>query len=116
MLTNIMKYAAIVTLLVGMFWQLTPSPRSYLNFVIAAAAVFVLVQAVNLRKYGWVAAFVAIVCLFNPIVPLGFSFKAMMILQIMTVAVFAVSLQLLKTAPKLTIASIIETNPKTESL
>jgi hypothetical protein len=49
-------------------------------------------------------------------VPLGFSFKAMMILQIMTVAVFAVSLQLLKTAPKLTIASIIETNPKTESL
>src|SRR6185369_1598328 len=106
MLTTIMKYAAIVTLLVGMFWQLTPSPRSYLNFVIAAAAVFVLVQAVNLRKYGWVAAFVAIVCLFNP----------MMILQIMTVAVFAVSLQLLKTAPKLTIASIIETNPKTESL
>jgi hypothetical protein len=111
-----MKYVAIVMLLVGLFWQLTPSPRSYLNFVIAAAAVFVLVQAVNLRTYGWVAAFAAIVCLFNPVVPLGISFKAMMILQIMTAAVFAVSLQLLKTVPRLTIASIIETNPETESL
>ena len=116
MLTTIMKYVAIVTLLAGMFWQLSPSPRSYFNFVIAAAAVFVLVQAINLHKYWWVAALVAVICLFNPIVPIGFSFKAMVILQIMTAAVFAVSLQLLKTVPRLTIASIIETRAETESL
>jgi hypothetical protein len=39
-----------------------------------------------------------------------------MTLQIMATAVFAVSLQMLRTVPRLTIASIIETNPKTESL
>jgi len=39
-----------------------------------------------------------------------------MILQIMTAAVFAVSLQMLKTRPTLTIASITEANPTSESL
>jgi hypothetical protein len=111
-----MKYAAIVALLVGIFLQPAPNLRSYLNFVIAAGAVFVLMQAVNLRKYWWVAAFVAIICLFNPIKPIGFSFGTMMTLQFMAAAVFAISLQLLKTSPRLTIASIIEANPKTEAL
>ena len=116
MLTTIMKYVAIVTLVAGIFWQLPPNLRTYLNFVVAAGAVFVLVQAINLRKYQWAAALVVIVSLFNPIWPIGFSFGIMVALQIMTAAVFAVSLQMLKTSPRLTIASITEANPRTESL
>jgi uncharacterized protein DUF6804 len=116
MLTTIMKYVAIVTLVAGMFWQLPPNLRSYLNFVVAAGAVFVLVQAINLRKYRWAAALVVIVSLFNPIWPVGFSFGIMVALQIMTAAVFAVSLQMLKTSPRLTIASITDAKPRTESL
>ena len=116
MLTTTMKYAAISALLAGMFWRMAPNLRSYLDFVVAAGAVFVLVQASNLHKYLWAAAFVAIVCLFNPVRPIEFSFGTMVALQIMTAAVFAVSLQTLKTKHRLSIASIIEANPKTESL
>lgn len=116
MLTIIMKYAAIVTLLAGMFWQPAPNLRSYLDFVVAAGAVFALVQAINLRKYWWVAGFSAVIFLFNPIRPIAFSFATAVAMQIVTAAIFAVSLQMLRTSPRLTIASITEANPRTESL
>jgi hypothetical protein len=117
MLTTIMKYVAIATLLVGMFWWRIPANlRTYLDFAITAGAVFVLVQAVSLRKYWWVVAFVGITCLFNPIQPIGFSFGTLLALQLMSVALFAVSLRLLRTDPRMTIASITETHRRTESL
>jgi uncharacterized protein DUF6804 len=116
MLTTIMKYVAIATLLAGLFWQFVPNARIYLDLLVAAGAVFVLVQAISLRKYWWVVGFGAITLLFNPIRPLELSFRTMVALQVLTAAVFAVSLQLLKTSPRLTIASITEANPRTESL
>src|ERR1044071_2290110 len=114
MLTTTMKYIAIGALLASMFWQMAPNLRSDLDFVVAAGAVFVLVQAVNLHKYWWVAVFAVVLCLFNPIRPVAFSFGTLMTLQIMTAAVFAVSLQMLRTRPRLSIASITEANPKSE--
>jgi hypothetical protein len=117
MLTTIMKYVAIATLLVGMFWQRLPANlRTYFDFAVTAGAVFVLVQAVNLRKYWWVAAFVGITCIFNPIQPIGVSFETLVALQIMSAALFAVSLRLLRTSPRMTMASITKANPRTESL
>jgi len=116
MLTTIMKYLAIAMLLAGSFWRQSPNLRSYLDFVIAAGAAIVLVQAIDLHKYWWTAAFVVIVGVFNPIWPMTFSFGAMILLQIVTAAVFAASLQLLKTSPRLTIVSITESNPRTDSL
>lgn len=116
MLTTIMKYVAITTLLAGLFWQFVPSAKTYLDFLVTAGAVFVLVQAISLRKYWWVVGFSAITLLFSPIRPLEFSFGTMVVLQILTAAVFAVSLQLLKTSPRLTSASITEVNPRMESL
>ncbi len=115
-LTTIMKCAAIVALLAGMFWQPSPNLRSYLDFVVAAGAGFVLVQAIHVRKFWWATAFAVVIVLFNPIQSIAFSFGFMLALQILTAAVFAVSLQLLKTSPRLTIASITEANPRTESL
>ncbi len=116
MLTGIMKCAAIVALLVGMFWQPSPNLRSYLDFVVAAGAAFALVQAINLRKYWWAVGFVAVIFLFNPIWPIGFSFAFTVAVQIVTAVVFAVSLQILKTNPRLTIDSITQANPRTEAL
>jgi hypothetical protein len=90
MLTTIMKYIVIVTLLASVFLQLTPNLRSYLDFVVAAGAVFVAVQAINLRKYLWVGAIVVIVFLFNPFWSIGFSLRTMVPLQIMAAAAFSV--------------------------
>ena len=116
MLTTIMKYVAMVTLLAGIFWQPTSNLRSYLDFGVAAGAVFVLIQAIHLRKYWWVGTFGLVFFLFNPFWTIGFSFGVMVALQIVTAAVFAVSLQALKTSPRLTLASITEATPRTESL
>jgi hypothetical protein len=116
MLTGIMKCAAIVALLAGMFWQPSPNLRSYLDFVVAAGAAFVLVQAIHLRKFWWAAAFALVLVVFNPIQSVGFPFPVMLALQIVAAAAFAVSLQILKTNPRLTIDSINEANPRTEAL
>lgn len=116
MLTTIMKYVAIVALLTGMFWRLPPNLRSYLDFVITAAAVFVLVQSVNFRKYVWAAIFLLLACVFNPVQPIGFSFSVLIALQVISATLFGVSLVALRTTPRMTIASIIQANPRTQSL
>jgi hypothetical protein len=116
MLTTIMKYVAIAALLVGIFWRLSPNLRIYLDFVIAAGALFVLVQAASLRKYWWIVAFLTIACLFNPIQAVRFSSEVLVTVQVMSVALFAISLHLLRTNPRMTIASITEGNPRSESL
>jgi len=116
MLTTVMKYVAIATLVTGMFWRLPPNLRSYLDFVITAAAVFVLVQAVSFRKYAWAAIFVLVACVFNPVQPIGFSFSALLALQVISATLFGVSLVAVRTSPRMTIASIIQANPRTESL
>jgi hypothetical protein len=116
MFTTIMKYIAILTLLATMFWEMTPNLQSYPDFIIATAAVFVLVQAVSLRKYWWMAAFVTILLLFNPIRSVELPFRTMIALQILTAALFAVSLHMLKSHPRMTTASITEARPKTEPL
>src|SRR5436309_14028490 len=89
---------------------------TYLDFAITAGAVFVLVQALNLRKYWWVAGFVGITCLFNPIQPIGFSFETLVALEVMSAALFAVLLHLLRMSARMTIASITEHIPITVSL
>lgn len=116
MLTTIMKYVVIATSIAGTFWRPAPDPRSYLDFVIAAGGVFVLVQAVSLRKYWWAAVFAAVICLFNPIQPIGLSVGGVMALRLMSAALFAASLLALRSGPRMTIASITEANPQTESL
>ena len=116
MLTTTMKYVAVVMLVVSLFWYLPANLRSYLDFVITAAAVFALVQAVNLRKYAWGAAFVAVAWVFNPIHPIRFSSAVLVAIQVISASLFAVSLQLLRTNPRMTIASITDANPRTESL
>jgi hypothetical protein len=111
-----MKYAAIVTLLAGLCLGSVPNGRTYGAFIVAAAATLVLVQALDLRHYWWAASFGAIALVFNPVRLVEFSFKPTVALQVLTAVVFAVSLQLLRTSPRLTIASITDADPRTESL
>jgi hypothetical protein len=115
MLTTILKYVAMAALLTGMFW-LPANLRSYLDFVITAAAVLVLVQAVNFRKYAWAAIFVLVACVFNPVQPIGFSFSVLVALRVISATLFAVSLVAVRTSPRMTIASITQANPRTQSL
>jgi|SRR6185312_6475069 hypothetical protein len=116
MFTTTMKWAAVAALVIGIFWRMSFDHLSYLNFAITLAAALVVVQAASLRQYWWVVSFVAIACLFNPILPIEFSSTIMVGLQVISAAIFAVSLIFLHTTPTMTIDSITGANPKTESL
>ena len=116
MLTKIMKWTAIAALLVGLFWHPFAENRRLLEFAVLLGTVAVLVQAVRAGKYVWIGLFVAIACVFNPIRPLDVSPSVFLLLDALTLVLFMVSLRALETQPKMSIASITDRTPGSESL
>ena len=116
MLTKILKLTAIAVLVGGLFWRPFVDYRTFLQFVVSAAAVAVLVQAAHMRQYLWMSLFGVAACLFNPVSPIGFSDQIFIVLNTLTVLLFFFSLQLLKPKPRLSIASITDRMPGSESL
>jgi hypothetical protein len=121
MLTTLMKWIASAALLgilsLSIFLRLQP-PEVFavLRFVVAAGAAVVMFQAAAMSEYRWMFAFGAVACMFNPVVPIGFSAAPAMAVNMLTLLLFGLSLRLLKTPPRLTIASITDAAPGSESL
>jgi hypothetical protein len=121
MLTKFMKWIASAALLGGLVLLGFPGPyalgyQAALLILIPAAATVVIFQAASLREYRWVVAFGVVACLFNPLVPLGFSAGPSLVVNMLALILFALSLKLLKTPPRLSIASITDRMPGSESL
>jgi hypothetical protein len=118
MLTNIMKWISISALLLAAaFWHSAANYQVLLDFVVCMGAVVVLMQAVRVREYRWAAGFVAIALLFNPVVPFwGAPGVLPLLIVVVCVVPFAISLFKLKTQPILSMASITDRNPGSESL
>jgi len=121
MLTTFMKWIAGAALLANLslpiFLGLQPPELfAVLRFLVAAGAAVVVFQAAAMSEYRWMFAFGAVACVFNPVVPIGFSAGVAMVLNISTLLLFGFSLRLLKTPPRLTIASITDRTPGSESL
>ena len=83
---------------------------------VLAGAVAVLVQAVRASKYVWIGLFVVVACTFNPIPPISLSPSLFLVLDALTLVLFMVSLRGLGTKPRLSIASITDRTPGSESL
>jgi hypothetical protein len=115
MLTKYTKWAAMVALLGCLLWPMFAS-RAMLPFAVAAAAVVVLVQAAKMGEYRWVAAFVVVACVFNPVVPVEFPRFVAVILDGITILLFGLSVLMLKTPPRFSIPSITDRMPGSESL
>jgi hypothetical protein len=121
MLTKFMKWIASAALLGGLLLAAVPGRYALgyhvgLLIVIPAAATTVIFQAAFLREYRWVAAFGVVAFLFNPVVPLGFSAAPSLVVNTLALILFALSLKLLKTPPRLSIVSITDRMPGSESL
>jgi hypothetical protein len=115
MLTKIMKWASIaVLLLVGL--RLAKSYQGLWEMVVCVSALLVVAQAVRAAKYFWAAGFLAIVVLFNPVAPIVLSAKILLWLNWVCLAAFLVSLAVLKRSPTLSIPSITNRTPRSESL
>jgi hypothetical protein len=116
--TQMMKWVSIAALLVAVaFWNSAANYQAGLNLVVSVAAALVLIQAFQVRKYRWAACFLAIALLFNPAVPIvrlagsvGFA------LAVLSIAPFAISLIALRPRPLLSIPSITDRTPGSQSL
>jgi hypothetical protein len=113
-----MKWISSAALLTAtVFWGVALNYALLLTVVVFLGAIVVLQQAVSERKYVWAAGFAAIAIVFNPAAPLfqasGDWFR---VTALVCTAVFAISLIALKARPVLSIASITDRNPGSESL
>jgi hypothetical protein len=116
MLTKIMKWIAMAALLVALFWHPFAENRRLLQLAVLGGAIAVLVQAVRARNYVWLGLFVAIAWIFNPIRPVVVSPSIFLLVDMLTLLLFMVSLRALRTRTRLSIASITDRTPGSESL
>ena len=113
-----MKWISIAMLLMAMlFWSPSPLFQVALALVVTVGAVLVLIQAWQAKKYGWAAGFLAVAILFNPALPpvriggiIGF------FLVLLAIAPFAASLVALRPQRLLSIPSITDRTPGSQSL
>ena len=118
MYIQMMKWVSVAALLVVVvFWHSAANYQWELSLVVSVAAVVVLAQAFQAKKYRWAACFLTIALLFNPAVPvfrfaggLGFA------LVVVSIALFSVSLIALKPLPLLSIPSITDRTPGSQPL
>jgi hypothetical protein len=115
MFAKIIKAVAAAGLLTALFWK-SPNYTTLLSFFVCVAALVVVGQAIQSRNPIWIAIFLAVCALFNPVFPVAMSRNVYLITNIICAALFASSLALLKTMPRMSIVSITDRTPGSESL
>jgi Family of unknown function (DUF6804) len=117
--TKMMKWISIAALLLlsVLSWNSTSDYRTVLAaLAVCAGAVVVLVQSGSRGKYTWAAVFLAIGVLFNPVVPIALPRTWFVVLDLLCMVLFVWSLAALRTQTRLSIASITDRTPGSESL
>lgn len=115
MFAKIIKSVAAVGLLIALFSK-SSNYATLLSFFVCVAALVVVGQAIQSRNPIWIVIFVAICALFNPVFPVAMSRNVYLITDIICAALFASSLTLLKTMPRMSILSITDRTSGSESL
>ncbi len=116
MLTKVIKWSAIAALIGGALSRSSPNFGLLLQFVVVTAAVVVITQAATMRRYVWMTLFIVVAGLFNPILPVPFSKYIFGMVSTLAVLLFFFSLELLQPRARLSIASITDRMPGSESL
>src|SRR5689334_19053513 len=116
MIIKTIKWSALAALIAIAFTRSLPDLELLLSFVISAAALVVLVQAANMRRFIWMGLFLAISCLFNPVIHVPLPEYIGRVVTALTILLFFFSLALLKPEPKLSIASITDPLARSQSL
>jgi len=116
MLTFVVKWISVAALLIAMAWRTSAGYGLVLLFIIWAGALIATVQSYTLGKYIWAIGFLAVAILFNPISPFVLSRALFLSLGTASLGLFLVSLRFLRTPARLSIASITDRIPGSESL
>ena len=115
MSTAIFKAIAVVGLVIAVFWR-SQNYEALLLFLVSVTALVVVGQAIQSKKYILVAVFLAVCTLFNPVFPVTMSPNVHLMANIVCAGLFASSLLLLKTLPRMSVPSITDRTPGSESL
>jgi hypothetical protein len=115
---RVMKWLSVATLLLTvLFWKSAKHFRLELDLVVSAAAAVVAAQALEAKKYYWVAGFFAIALTFNPLLPVfrpaGTTALSIVVFSIIP---FVMALVELRPLPLMSIPSITDRNPGSRSL
>jgi len=118
MRTRIVKWLCIVVLFVAfVLWQWIARYELPFKTVVCLGAAVVAVQSLHLNKQRWTICFLAIALLFNPAIPiLRLANQLGLVAIALAGAAFSVSLTSLKSLPLLSMPSITDRNPGSESL
>ena len=115
---HVVKGLCIAVLFVAfVLWQWIADYEFPLRAVVCSGAAIVAVQAFHSAKHRWTICFLTIALLFNPAIPvLPLANTLGLVAIVLAAAAFAVSLTTLKSLPLLSIPSITDRNPGSESL
>jgi hypothetical protein len=115
---RVVKWLCIAVLFVAfVLWRRIGAYELALRIVICSGAAVVAVQAFHSARRRWTICFLAIALLFNPAIPvLPLADRLGLVAIMLAAAAFAVSLTMLKSVPLLSIPSITDRNPGSESL
>ncbi|MBZ5562026.1 MAG: hypothetical protein LAP13_06360 [Acidobacteriia bacterium] len=116
MFTKIMKWVSIMALLLAFVWRPSTSYQVMLEILICVSALMVVAQAWRDGKYFWAAGFAAIAALFNPVMPVAISRNSFLWIDALCIVTFLVSMAVMKTHPRLSMPSITDRTPGSESL
>ena len=118
MRTTLVKWLCMVVLFLAfILWRSMAGYELGVRLVVCAGAVLVAVQAYRAARYSWAAGFLVIAVLFNPAIR-AFQFAGVpgLLAIILAGALFAGSLDFLKSTPLLSMPSITDRTPGSESL
>ena len=115
---RLVKWGCIAVLFVAfVLWQWIADYEFPFRVVICSGAAVVAVQAFRSAKLRWTTCFVSIALLFNPAVPVFSLANTLGLVAILLAgAAFSVSLSSLRSEPLLSMPSITDRNPGSESL
>ncbi|HEX5412445.1 MAG TPA: DUF6804 family protein [Terriglobia bacterium] len=116
MFTKIMKVVCVGALILMAFWEASAGAVIVLDILVCVGAMTVATQAFARPKYIWTVGFLVIALFFNPVVPVALSRSIFLLLDVACLLAFLLSLEALKTQPVLTIPSITNRRPRSESL
>jgi hypothetical protein len=97
MITKMMTLVSIALLLAAVFWRPSTGYEVGLHVMVFVTALVVMVQAYRMDKVRWSFAFALIAALFNPITSPQFSVAVFLLLEAISIGLFAVSLYVLRT-------------------
>jgi hypothetical protein len=111
-----MKWLSLSALLIALLWQSSVDYRFVIGSVVTIGAIAVITQAAQQRKHIWVGLFVLVATLFNPVLTGTLPYELRLWTDVACLAAFAASLVVLKNKPTLSIVSITDRTPGSESL